>query len=153
MLSSYLVSKMTQHLHLTLSLSLILWEVKAADTHLSHLWTETKLALMTLDTFGVCQRPVFSLSVSQHMHDITNMLKFELNWSSKLQENNEGKTPLSLEVVCFQMLDFETSKSSLRSRNQIHGKLLLSWKLHYFRGSCFSQCFILSTSSPRKVLC
>ena len=39
------------------------------------------------------------------------------------------KTPLSHEVVCFQMLDFETSNSKLRSRNQIRGKLLLSRKL------------------------
>ena len=32
---------------------------------------------------GDCQRPVFSLGVSQHMHKITNLWKFELNWSSK----------------------------------------------------------------------
>ena len=94
MLSSYLVSKMTQHFHLTLSLSLILWEVKAADTHLSHLWTETKLALKTLDTFGVCQRPVFSLSVSQHMHEITSLWKFGLNRSTKLRENDERNNTL-----------------------------------------------------------
>ena len=114
MLSSYLVSKMTQHLHLTLSLSLILWEVKAADTHLSHLWTETKLALKTLDTFGVCQRPVFSLSVSQHMHEITNMLKFELNWSSKLQDNNDRKHPCHTKLGAFRCL-------ILRPQNLIWG--------------------------------
>ena len=34
----------------------------------------------------------------------------------------------------------------LKSRNQILGKLLLFRKLHHFRGSRFSQCFILSTS-------
>ena len=33
-------------------------------------------------------------------------------WSSKLPDNKERKkTPLSHEVVCFQMLDFETSNS------------------------------------------
>ena len=41
-------------------------------------------ALETLDTFGNYQKPVFSLGVSQHMHKITNLWKFELNWSSKL---------------------------------------------------------------------
>ena len=36
------------------------------------------------------------------------------------------KTPLSHEVMCFQMLDFETSNSKLelRSQNQIRGKFL-----------------------------
>ena len=56
-----------------------------------------------------CQIPVFSLGVSQHNHKITNLLKYKLNQSSKLRDN-ERKTPLSHEVVCFRMLDFETSK-------------------------------------------
>ena len=47
--------------------------------------------LKTLDTIGNCQRPVFSLGVSQHMHEIT---KFELNWSSKFRDNNERKNTL-----------------------------------------------------------
>ena len=29
--------------------------------------------LEALDTFGTCQRPVFSLGVSQHMHKIINL--------------------------------------------------------------------------------
>ena len=29
--------------------------------------------LKTLDTIGNCQRPVYSLGVSQHMHKITNL--------------------------------------------------------------------------------
>ena len=42
--------------------------------------------------------------------------KFELNQSSKLRDNNEEKKtpknpPLSHKVVCFHMLDFETSNS------------------------------------------
>ena len=43
------------------------------------------------------------------MHKITNLWKFELNWWSKLRDMK--KTPLSHGVVCFQMLDFETSNS------------------------------------------
>ena len=42
-------------------------------------------------TFGNCQRPVFSHGVSQHKHKITNLWKFELNWSSKLRGNDERK--------------------------------------------------------------
>ena len=53
--------------------------------------------------FGNCQRPVFSLGVSQHMHKITNLWKFELNWSSKLQENNERKTTLVAQTCAFSM--------------------------------------------------
>ena len=68
------------------------------------------------------------------------------------------KTPLSHEVVYFQMLDFETSKSNSEVlKSNIRGKLLLSRKLGYFKGGRFSHCFILSTalhcSLPSKVLC
>ena len=71
--------------------------------------------LKTLDTYGNCQRPLFSLGVSQHMHKITNLRKFELNWLSKLRDNNgRKKAHLSHKVVCF-MLDFGTSKSRYTS--------------------------------------
>ena len=36
-----------------------------------------------------CQRPVFPLGVSQHMHKTINLWKFGLMWSSNLQENIE----------------------------------------------------------------
>ena len=42
--------------------------------------------LKTLDTIGNCQRLAFLLGVSQHIHKITNLWKFELDWSSKLRE-------------------------------------------------------------------
>ena len=62
------------------------------------------------------------------------------------------------EVVCiFRWVISRPQVLNLRYRNQIRGKLLLSRKLWHFRGSCFSQRFIPSTSphysSPRKVLC
>ena len=44
--------------------------------------------------FGNCQRPVFSLGVSQHMHKITSLWQFGLNRSSKLWENDERKNTL-----------------------------------------------------------
>ena len=82
------------------------------------------------------------------MHKITNLWKFELNWLSKLRDNNGKK-----------MLDFGTSESNSEVLNSNYGsgKLLLSRKLPYFRGSRFSHCFILLTalhySLTSKVLC
>ena len=43
---------------------------------------------------------IFFLFFPQHMHKITNLWKFWLTWSSKLQENNERT-----KCVCFQMLN------------------------------------------------
>ena len=100
-------------------------------------WTETRLMirsikchrertqLKTVDTVGNCQRLVFTVGVSQHMHKITNLWKFELNRSLKLRDIMKEKTPMSHEVVCFLMLDFETSNSKLEvSKN--------SWKITSF---------------------
>ena len=93
--------------------------------------------LKTVYTIGNCQRPVSSLGISQHMHKITNLCKFELDRSSELRDNYERK------------------KHPCHTK-KIVGKLLLSPKLRHFRGSRFSQCFILSTSPhyslPSKVL-
>ena len=60
-------------------------------------------SLKALDTFGNCQRPVFSLGVSQLMHEIANLYKFGLNWSSILQKNNEKKKTLLHFFMCFQI--------------------------------------------------
>ena len=98
------------------------------------------------------------------MHKITNLCKFELNRSLKLRDINERKkkTPLShhghTKLRPFRCLISRPQIPNLRSRNQIRGKLFLSRKLHInFRGSCFSQCFILSAalhcSLPSKFLC
>ena len=63
-----------------------------------------------VDTIGICQRPVFSLGVSQHMQKITcENLNSIGRRSCKVKM--EEKTPLTHKVVCFQMLDFGTSKS------------------------------------------
>ena len=45
-------------------------------------------------TFGNCSRQVFWLGVSQHLYKITNLRESGLNWSSKLKNNNERKTPV-----------------------------------------------------------
>ena len=50
------------------------------------------------------------------------------------------------------MLDFETSNSKLEVSKSNSWKLRLSRKLRHFRGSCFSQCFIPSTSPPLLVI-
>ena len=56
-----------------------------------------------VNLIGNSQRQVFSLSVSKYVHKITNLWKFGLNWSSKLHENDERKTPLLHNFVYFQM--------------------------------------------------
>ena len=114
--------------------------------------------LKAVDTIGNCQRLAFTVGVSQHMHKITNLWKFELNRSSKLRDNNERKKhPCHKKLCAFRWLISKPQVLNLRSRNQIRGKILLSRKLWHFRGSRFSQCFIPSTSphysSPSKVLC
>ena len=38
------------------------------------------IGLKTVDTISRRQRLAFTVSVSQHMHKITNLWKFELNW-------------------------------------------------------------------------
>ena len=58
------------------------------------------------------------------------------------------KTPLSHEVVCFLMLDFETSILNLRTRNQIHGKLLFSRKLYVTSEGAVFTMFCTTNSSP-----
>ena len=109
--------------------------------------------LKTVDTIGNFQRPVFSLPVSHHMHEIINLWKFELNRSSKLRDNNARKKhPCHTKLCAFRCLISRPQILNLRSQNQIRRKLLLSRKLRYFRGSRFSQCFILSTSSYTRYL-
>ena len=79
------------------------------------------------------------------MHKITNLWKFELDWSSELRDNYERKKqPCHTKLCAFRWLISRPQILNLRSQNQISGKLILSWKLHHFRGSRFSQCFIPS---------
>ena len=57
-------------------------------------WWHQTFKLKALDTIGNCQRPVFSLAESQHIHKLTNLWKVKLNRSSKLRDNNERKSTL-----------------------------------------------------------
>ena len=52
-----------------------------------------------------------------------------------------------MKLCAFRWLISRPQVLTLRSPNQIRGKLLLSRKLWHSRGSRFSQCFITSTSS------
>ena len=47
--------------------------------------------------------PVSTLDASKHVLKITKLCKSGLNWSSKLQEDNERKTTSLYRNVCFQM--------------------------------------------------
>ena len=63
--------------------------------------------LKTLDTIGNCQRTDVSLGATQHTHKQTSET---LNSIGRQSCEIKGKTPLSHEVVCCQMLDFGASK-------------------------------------------
>ena len=80
-----------------------------------HFWQLSKTSLLTW-CISTC-----------NVHKITELWKFELNWSSKLQDNNVRKNTL---VARNCML--------LDAWNQIREKLLLSRKLRHFKGSRFS---------------
>ena len=57
-------------------------------------------------SFSNRQRPVSSLGVSQHMHQITKLWKFKLSWSLKMQVNSEEeKKTLLRRCVWFQMTE------------------------------------------------
>ena len=73
-------------------------------------------SLETLDTFGNCQRPVFSHGVCQHK--ITKPWKFELNWSSKLQDNN-GRKKTHQSCLLSECLIFGPQNLILRFWNRI----------------------------------
>ena len=94
------------------------------------------------DTIDHCQRPVFSLGVSQHMHKTANLWKFQLNRLSKLRDINERKkTPWSHKVVCFQMLDFETSNSKLEVLKSNSWKITSFSKTTSLQGELFLTIF------------
>ena len=72
-----------------------------------------------VDTIGNFQRLAFTVGVSQHMHEITNLWKFELNRSSKLWDNNERKIhPYHTKLCAFTCLISRPQVLNLRSRNR-----------------------------------
>ena len=81
--------------------------------------------LKAVDTIGNCQRLAFVVGVSQHMHKITHLWKFELNRSPNLQDNNERKNhPCHTKLCAFRWSISRPQVLNLRSRNQISWKLL-----------------------------
>ena len=71
------------------------------------------VALKTVENFGNCQIPVFSLCIISTMHKITNLWKFELNWSSKLQNNYAKKKHPCHTNVPYWLNDFKFNSNSL----------------------------------------
>ena len=92
----------------------------------------------------------------QHMQKLTNLWKFGLDWSSKLQESIQGKTHLVRTFVCFQM----SKKKWLRA---IQNTLNIWLRNELFRNTLLQKeplltiLCILSTVChcllPRKLLC
>ena len=120
-----------------------------------HFWTGTKtmlkkpvlhygfVGLKTVDTIGICQRPVFSLGVYQHMHQIMSSIG-----RRSCELTMKEKTPLSHEVVCFSMLDFETSNSKLEVSKSNSGKITSLSKTTSLQREPFFTMFYTINLSP-----
>ena len=89
----------------------------------------TFFSLKTVYAIGNFQRPDLLPTVYEHIHKVTNLWKFELDWSSETRSKKKKKM----------MLDFGASNSKLEVSKSN------SWKI---RGSRLSQCFI-PLASPR----
>ena len=59
-----------------------------------------RFILKAVYTIGNNQRLAFTIGVSQHMHKITNLWKFELNRHRTCEIRMKEKTPLSHKVMC-----------------------------------------------------
>ena len=73
------------------------------------------------------------------MHKITNLWRFGLSWSSKLQENNHRKTHLLYNNLC--AFRCRKKASGLKYFNIWVRNYLFVKELRYFTGSRFPQCF------------
>ena len=131
----------------------------STDNKSLKLWINNLNMLKALDTIGKCQRLVFSFGVSQHMHKITNRWKFELNCSSKLQDNNGRETTLVTQSCVLSVSWFRGIKILFWGLKIkficFMWKLLLYRKLCYFRGSRFLQCLYykeLSIAACNKIM-
>ena len=83
-------------------------------------WQIMKFMLETVFRWNIslydnCQRPVFSPGVSQHMHKIINLSKFSLIGRRSCENKNGRKNTPVAQVVCFNMLEFETSAEVSKS--------------------------------------
>ena len=78
------------HRHITWKVKLKCWNIYHSDWPLNAN-SRIRPGLKTVDTIGNCQRPVFSLGVSHHIHKWTNLWKFELNRSWNLRDNKKRK--------------------------------------------------------------
>ena len=113
-------------------------------------WLTQFTYLKTLDTIGYCQRPLFSLGVSQHIQKITNLCKFELNWSSELRDNYERKKhPCHTKLCAFIcMPDFETSSSKLEVSKSNSWKITSLSKTKTLQREPFLTMFYTINLSP-----
>ena len=107
--------------------------------------TNNRSCLKTTDTIGNCQRPAFPLGVSQHMHKITNLWKFERR---SCEITMTEKTLLSHEVVCFQMLDLENSNFKLEVSKSNSWKITSFSKTTLLSREPFLTMLYTTNSSP-----
>ena len=86
-----------------------------------------------MDTIGNCQRLAFTVGVSQHMHKIKKNT-LVASWSN--------------EVVCFQMLGLETSKSKSEASKSNWWKITSSSKTLSLQRELFLTMFYTINLSP-----
>ena len=73
-----------------------------------------ELDLKVLDTFGlVVEDQYFHSAYPNLMHKTTNLWKFGLNWSSKLQENNGKSIDAQINLCAFRWLKMGSGLKSL----------------------------------------
>ena len=101
---------------------------------------QSNITVKALDMFGNCQRPVFTLGVAQQFmkkQSCVNLASIDHISRTKIRKK---QTSFLQKFVCFWIpeKDFRF--------NYWNEKSCFYQKLHYFRGSRFSHCFIQSTA-------
>ena len=94
-----------------------------------------------------CQRLAFTVCVSQHNYAKVQTCE---NLSSIGRRNCEIIMKCHTKLCAYRCLISKPHILNLRSRNQTHGKLLLSQKLHYLRGS---HCHNVLYYQPLPIIC
>ena len=106
------------------------------------------LGLETLDTIGNCQRPVY-LNICIKQRTCENLSSIGRRSCEILMKE---KTPLPHEVVCFQMLDFETSNSKLEVSKSNSWRITSFSKTMSLQREPFLTMFYTTNLSPLLVI-
>ena len=142
---------------------IILYVKEGSDYYKLELYSMSELK--TLDTF-TCQRPVFSLGVSQHMHTMTNLWNFfcSIGHRSCKKEHPHYITLCDLRCIIkgfswnFLLLEWEItslSKTTLLQKERVltmlytinSSPMLVSYQVSFYANNCFEYLPIVSSAS------